>query len=220
MKKAVVLLSGGLDSATVLFWAIHAGYQPACLIFDYGQRHRRELNSARRIAKQAEVKIFEVKTSLPWLGSSLLDKSLPIPLGRRNRRDDIPSTYVPARNIIFLSYAASLAEAIGASTILIGANAIDYSGYPDCRPPFIKAFQDVLRRGMKTGVRGQRIVVKAPLLYKTKAQIVRLATKLHVPIKLTWSCYVGGSAPCGRCDSCVLRHKGFEEMGISDPAGK
>jgi len=217
MKKAIILLSGGLDSAAALFYAKTKGFNCHCLIFDYGQRHRRELRHAVKVARAAKCDYKIVKISLPWLGSSLLDRSQKLPRRAVIDPKEIPSTYVPARNIIFLSFAASFAEAAGAQTIFIGANAVDYSGYPDCRPDFLNAFQNALRKGMKTGVRGKAIVIKAPLLKKTKAQIVKLGRQLHVPFELTWSCYQGSLKPCGTCDSCRLRAKGFEDAGMIDP---
>lgn len=216
-KKGVVLLSGGLDSATTLYYAKSKGFDCSCLIFDYGQRHRRELRHAVKVADAAKRDYKIVKIALPWLGSSLLDRSQKLPRRVVIDPKEIPTTYVPARNIIFLSFAASFAEAIGAQMIFIGANAVDYSGYPDCRPEFLNAFQDALRRGMKTGITGKGIAIQAPLLRKTKAQIVKLGRRLHVPFELTWSCYQGSSKPCGTCDSCRLRAKGFEDAGIQDP---
>lgn len=216
-KKGVVLLSGGLDSATTLYYAKSKGFDCSCLIFDYGQRHRRELRHAVKVADAAKRDYKIVKIALPWLGSSLLDRSQKLPRRVVIDPKEIPTTYVPARNIIFLSFAASFAEAIGAQMIFIGANAVDYSGYPDCRPEFLNAFQDALRRGMKTGITGKGIAIQAPLLRKTKAQIVKLGRRLHVPFELTWSCYQGSSKPCGTCDSCRLRAKGFEEAGMKDP---
>ncbi|HTY12569.1 MAG TPA: 7-cyano-7-deazaguanine synthase QueC [Candidatus Omnitrophota bacterium] len=204
MRKAVVLLSGGLDSTTTLYYAIKKGYACHALMFDYGQRHRRELRSAVAVAKRAKVPYRILRISLPWKGSSLLDKKMKVP--SRRKLAGVPSTYVPARNTIFLSFALSYAEAIGARAIFIGANAIDYSGYPDCRPAFIKAFQKVAEKGTKKG--GIRIV--APLIKLTKEQIIKLGRKLGAPIDITWSCYAGGSEPCGTCDSCLLRKKGFD----------
>ena len=154
-----------------------------------------------------------VKIGLPWKGSSLLDNKIKVPHHRKLDAKNIPSTYVPARNIIFLSFAASYAEAIGAKVIFIGANAVDYSGYPDCRPAFFNAYAQVLTRGLKAGVEGKGIKVETPLIHLTKSQIVRLALKLRVPVEKTWSCYQGGSKPCGLCDSCRLRDKGFEDAG-------
>ena len=216
MDKAVVLLSGGLDSATLLYFA-RKKYKPYCLIFDYGQRHRKETVCARTIARCSGSDFKLVRISLPWKGSSLLDKNMKLPKNRRVRGKEIPSTYVPARNIIFLSFASSYAEAVGAGAVFIGANAIDYSGYPDCRPEFFRAFQRVMKKGMKAGVEGRKIQILAPLLYKTKEQIVRLGLKLKVPFELTWSCYQGGKKPCGKCDSCILGEKGFQRAGSRDP---
>ena len=204
-KKAVVLLSGGLDSSTTLYYAKDKGFNCCALIFDYGQRHRRELRSAVAVAKSAKVPYKILKISLPWKGSSLLDKNMQIP--ERVSMNGIPSTYVPARNTIFLSFALSYAEAIGAKAIFIGANAIDFSGYPDCRPSFFRAFQRVIKEGTKA----KAIKVIAPLIKMTKARIIRLGVKLGVPLEMTWSCYQGGSKPCGVCDSCKLREKGFYE---------
>ncbi|MBF0122477.1 MAG: 7-cyano-7-deazaguanine synthase QueC [Candidatus Omnitrophica bacterium] len=214
MKKAVVLLSGGLDSATTLYYAQSKGYAVCALIFDYGQRHRRELKSAMVLARKADVPFKLVQISLPWKGSALLDKTIRVPrqLGKK-----IPSTYVPARNIIFVSFAASYAEAIGARAIFIGANAIDYSGYPDCRPEFFAAFQKALDKGLRAGVEKKGISILTPLVKMTKAQIISLGTKLGVPYHMTWSCYEGNKTPCGVCDSCRLRARGFQEAGMKDP---
>ena len=215
-KKAIVLLSGGLDSATTLYFAKSKGYACHCVIFDYGQRHRREIKSAITLAKQAKATYSLVRINLPWKGSALLDKKIGLPKNKSLSRSGIPSTYVPARNIIFLSFAASCAEAMGAKEIFIGANAIDYSGYPDCRPRFIKSYQSMLAQGLKTGVEHKKINVSTPLIHMTKAQIVKLAVKLKVPLGLTWSCYSGGAKPCGVCDSCRFRSKGFQEAKVLD----
>jgi 7-cyano-7-deazaguanine synthase len=214
MNKAVVLLSGGLDSSTTLYDTISRGFDCHCLIFDYGQRHKKEIRQAKAIARRARVPVVVIKISLPWKGSALLDKKISVP--RTLNIKIIPVTYVPGRNIIFLSFAASYAEAIGATTIFIGANAVDYSGYPDCRPEFIHAYQNMLQRGLKTSVEGRSIKVAAPLIRLSKAQIVKLAVKLKVPLELTWSCYNGGTKPCGVCDSCRLRAQGFAQAGIVD----
>ena len=216
-KKAVVLLSGGLDSATTLYFARAKGFNCQCLIFDYGQRHKKEIEQAKKIAKSSRVKAQIVKISLPWKGSSLLNRDLSLPKFNA-RRKGIPSTYVPARNTIFLSFALSYAEAIGANAIFIGANAIDFSGYPDCRPEFYRTFSKVIRTGTRAGSQGKVILIQTPLINKTKAQIIKLAVALRVPLELTWSCYKGAKAPCGVCDSCKLRAKGFKEAGIKDPA--
>lgn len=218
MKRAVVLLSGGLDSATVLFFAKSRGFCVHALIFDYGQRHKKEIASAKRIAKSAGCTCRIVKIGFPWKGSALLDKAIPVPQRRNLKAKDIPVTYVPARNIIFLSFAASYAETIGARKIFIGANVLDYSGYPDCRPGFFKAFSRALNKGSKSGVCGKRIAIETPLIYKTKGEIIKLGLRLGVPYALTWSCYQGGKKPCGVCDSCRLRAKGFKEIGKKDAA--
>lgn len=207
--KAVVLLSGGLDSTTTLYYAKKQGYQCFALIFDYGQRHKRELKSAVSVAKRAKVPYQILKIKLPWKGSSLLDPRSSLPVTRSSKT--IPATYVPARNTIFLSFALSYAEAVGAKSIFIGANAVDFSGYPDCRPAFIKAFQRVA----VTGTKDNKIKIKAPLIRLTKARIITLAGKLKAPLAITWSCYKGGSKPCGVCDSCRIRDKGFREASGS-----
>ena len=243
MKKAVILLSGGLDSTTLLYYAKAKGFTPYCLIFEYGQRHHKEIYKAKRIAKKAKCHYQLMSIALPWQGSSLLDKKMRLPLNKNIGRGacnsslvpqtkkekaghepratghsiKIPSTYVPARNIIFLSFSVSYAEAIGAQAVFIGANAIDYSGYPDCRPEFFKAYQLMLAKGLKTGVQGKTIKIHTPLVHKTKAQIIRIGMKLDVPYNLTWSCYQGSKKPCGKCESCRLRQKGFEAVGIKDP---
>ena len=221
-KKAVVLLSGGLDSATTLYFAKAKGFQCYCLIFDYGQRHKKEIASAKKIAARAGCAWQIIKLSLPWKGSSLLDKKLKIPefsnsTNSINSSNSIPSTYVPARNIIFLSFALSCAEAIKASSIFIGANAIDYSGYPDCRPEFYRAFIRAVNLGTKAGVEGRGFSIFTPLIKMTKAGIIKLGTRLKVPYELTWSCYQGGRKPCGKCDSCNFRARGFQEAGYRDP---
>ena len=220
MKKAVVLLSGGLDSATTLYEAKSRGYGCHCLILDYGQRHRREIEAAKKVARAAGCSYDVVRMRFPWKGSALTDRGIAVPTGRSLKRmaRGIPATYVPARNTIFLSLALGCAEAIGARSIFIGANAIDYSGYPDCRPAYYRAMQRVARLGTKVGVNGNGIRILTPLIRKTKADIIRLGTRLGVPYRLTWSCYLGGRRPCGRCDSCLLRRKGFQEVGLTDPA--
>ncbi|MCP4482705.1 MAG: 7-cyano-7-deazaguanine synthase QueC [bacterium] len=205
-KKAVVLLSGGLDSTTTLYWAIDQGYECYALIFNYGQKHYKEVKIAENIAKLLGVKYQIINLEFPWKGSALLDKELTIPKNR-NIDDNIPLTYVPGRNIIFLSIATSYAEVIKAETILIGANSIDYSGYPDCRPEFIKAMQNAIMLGTKDG----KINIETPLITLSKKDIILLGLSLGVPYEETWSCYIGEDEPCGVCDSCILRKKGFEE---------
>lgn len=218
-KKAVVLLSGGLDSATVLYWALDRGWQARALIFDYGQRHGREIASARAICKKTGVAYDVIPVKLPWRGSSLLDKASALPSAKNAGEigSKIPSTYVPGRNTLFLSYGLSSAEAIGAEAVMIGANALDYSGYPDCRPDFICAMSKVFKLGTKEGREGNSIKIIAPLLRSSKSQIIKMGIKLGVPYQLTWSCYRGGKKPCGTCDSCLLRAKGFKEAGKLDP---
>jgi 7-cyano-7-deazaguanine synthase len=206
-KKAVVLLSGGLDSTTTLYYALDKGYHCQALIFDYGQRHRRELRSAVAVARGAKVPYQILKIKLPWKGSALLDSNYELPITHYVKKigQTIPSTYVPARNTIFLSFALSFAEASGAQAIFIGANAIDFSGYPDCRPDYYRAFQKVVEKGTKA----RKIKIITPLIKLTKEEIIRLGRKLGAPLEKTWSCYAGGKEPCGVCDSCLLRQKGF-----------
>jgi 7-cyano-7-deazaguanine synthase len=216
-EKTVILLSGGLDSATVLYQALKQGHGLQAITFTYGQRHSREVTSAQALCAKHTLPLSVISLDLPWKGSSLLDSCLPLPQRPLGSQQVIPSTYVPARNLLFLSYALSLAEATGSSRILIGANAVDYSGYPDCRPEFFESCQQTFSLGTKTGVEGQPVRLVAPLLYLSKAQIVRLGVDLGLPFHLTWSCYSGGEVPCARCESCVLRQKGFSEAGIDDP---
>ncbi|MBI5882882.1 MAG: 7-cyano-7-deazaguanine synthase QueC [Elusimicrobia bacterium] len=221
MMRAVVLLSGGLDSTVALCWALHQGWEVSALAVSYGQRHGRELSSARAVARSLAVPLHRVCLRLPWLGvSSLVDKVKPLPRVPLSRigRGGIPSTYVPGRNTVFLSLAASLADSIAARAIVIGANSLDFSGYPDCRPEFARAFERAARLGTRVGAEGGRIRVLAPLQRLDKAGIVRLGLRLKAPLALTWSCYAGGARPCGRCDSCRLRERGFEAAGVPDPA--
>jgi len=212
-KNAVILLSGGLDSAVTLYYAKNRGYKLTAAIFDYNQRHRKEINCAKRIARLNGLKCYVIKIRLNWTKSSLTNKRIKVSLNRSLTSKDIPFTYVSGRNIIFLSYAASLAESIGARTIFIGAHIQDYSGYPDCRPEFLRAFEQALGEGLKN--KGVRII--APLLSKSKKEIIQLGLRLKVPFEHTWSCYQGGSKPCSRCDSCRFRISAFKELRMKDP---
>jgi 7-cyano-7-deazaguanine synthase len=219
---ALVLLSGGLDSATALAWAQQVkGWRCRALLFDYGQRHRRELRAARTLARRAGVPVETVTFRLPWGGSSLLEPSaaLPHPPEGRIGRGPLPSTYVPARNTIFLAFALSWADAANIPRIVIGANALDYSGYPDCRPAYLRSVERMAALGTRLGAEKKRPPkIWAPLLRMSKADIVRLGTRLKVPFGRTWSCYRGERIPCGRCDSCRLRARGFADAGRPDPA--
>ncbi len=219
--RAVVLLSGGLDSCTAAAWAKAEGHDLVALSFDYGQRHRKELASARKIAAALNIKAHKVlKVPIGDLGgSALTDKTIPIPNARKKGKmgASIPVTYVPARNTIFLSFALGYAEVVGASAIVIGANHLDYSGYPDCRPEFLAAFETMANLATTAGVAGRRVKVMAPLLQSSKSDIVRLAIRLKAPLQLTWSCYRGGKLACGTCESCVLRLAGFAAAGRKDP---
>jgi len=208
-ERAVVLLSGGIDSLTCLYLAKKKGFKPHCLIFDYGQRHRREIDSAKRIARRAGAKFLVCRINFPWKGSSLIDKARKVP--RRSR--GIPSTYVAGRNIVFLSFALSYAEVLKAKAVFIGANARDFSGYPDCRPRFYRAF----KKAAAAGIKNKNIQIVVPLLHKRKAQIIRLGKRLGAPFGLSWSCYRGGRRPCGECDSCRFRARGFRQAKIKDP---
>jgi 7-cyano-7-deazaguanine synthase len=221
LSKAVVLLSGGLDSTTTLAYALSKGYEVVALTIGYGQRHSRELRSARAVAEHYRLtKHVEMELDLSFLTTSALT-SWTVDVPQRKSVDgidaEIPATYVPGRNIILLSLAASLCENEGGEAVFIGANAVDYSGYPDCRPQFIKAFQRVLDVGTRMGVEGNPIKIEAPIIRMSKAEIVKLATELKAPLHLTWSCYQGGERACGRCDSCLLRLKGFKDAGLTDP---
>ncbi len=218
--KAVVLLSGGLDSSTVLYQAKADGYECYALSFDYQQRHRRELNSAEAIARCAGVKEYQVVNFdlRQWGGSALTDDiDLPENRSLDEMSENIPITYVPARNTIFLSFGLSYAEATGAERVYVGVNALDYSGYPDCRPDYIQAMQQVFNLGTKQGREGQAIEIVTPLINLKKTAIIELGNQLGVPWEKTWSCYAGGAAACGTCDSCLLRLAGFAELGLQDP---
>ena len=219
LKKAVVLLSGGLDSATTLYAARAGGYFPHALTIRYGQRHGRETECARWLAADLKIELRELCIDLPWKGSAFLDRGLSLPQSRSEKEmnSGIPATYVPARNTIFLSFALSWAEVLGAEAVFIGANALDYSGYPDCRPEYFQTVEELFKKGTKAGAEGRTIRVETPLLHKTKGEIVQWGHTLGVPFERTWSCYEGSAAPCGVCDSCQLREKGFREAGLADP---
>jgi 7-cyano-7-deazaguanine synthase len=218
-RRAIVLLSGGMDSATCLADASRLGYAVHALSVEYGQRHARELASARALAKHYRVRAHTVLRLplAPLLRSTLTRPRSPLPRQGR-RKGGIPSTYVPARNTILLALALGLAESERAEAIFLGVNAVDYSGYPDCRPEFLAAFSKLARLATRTGTEEGRLIrLRAPLLRLSKAEIVRKGGRLGVPWEFTWSCYAGGSRPCGRCDACALRAKGFAEAGIDDP---
>mgnify|MGYP000966762809 FL=1 len=214
--RAVVLLSGGLDSTTVLAKALDEGCEVVALSFRYGQRHSRELDSAKAVAEHYGTRHVVVDIDLSMFRSALTDPDIDVPEGREKIGSDIPDTYVPARNIIMLSVAAGLCESVDADRIYIGANVVDYSGYPDCRPQFFEAFRKMLSVGTKAGTEGRPIRIETPILSKSKAEIVKLGKDLGAPLHLTWSCYEGGEKACGRCDSCILRLRGFEEAGFRD----
>jgi 7-cyano-7-deazaguanine synthase len=217
-QKAVVLLSGGLDSATVLAMARAQGYETFALSFKYGQRHKAELDAARRVAtalgaKEHRVLDFDLTQ---WGGSALTDATIAVPVAPT---EGIPITYVPARNTIFLSLALAWAETLGAPNIFAGMNAVDYSGYPDCRPEYVAAFQTMARLATKAGVEGAAITIHTPIIHMSKADIVREGTRLGVDYSLTVSCYQADAAgrACGKCDSCRLRREGFAAAGVTDP---
>jgi 7-cyano-7-deazaguanine synthase len=222
MKRAVVLLSGGIDSTTTLAIAIAEGCEVYALSFDYGQRHQIEVEAARRVADSLGAKEHRVaKIDMRVFGGSALTDNIDVPKQRSETEIalGIPVTYVPARNTIFLAYALAWAEAISASDIFLGVNAIDYSGYPDCRPEFIEAFETLANLGTKAGVEGRRFHIHTPLIKFSKAEIIRKAVELGVDLSLTHSCYDPSreGLACGQCDSCLLRLKGFREAGIKDP---
>jgi 7-cyano-7-deazaguanine synthase len=231
--KAVILLSGGLDSSTVLYQAKADGYECYAISFDYQQRHRRELAAANAIARAAgvvehQVIAFDLRK---WGGSALTDDTIDLPTSLPSDRqaspsenrspaevpETIPVTYVPARNTIFLSFALAYAETVGAERVYIGVNSLDYSGYPDCRPDYIQAMQEVFRLGTKQGREGQAIAIAAPLINLKKTEIIQLGNRLGVPWEQTWSCYTGGEQACGVCDSCRFRLAAFEDLGLKDP---
>lgn len=219
MPQAVVLISGGLDSATTAAIAQAAGYEVIALSFRYGQRHQKELDAAQKIVAALKIKehfITEIDLS-QWGGSSLTDQKLTIPQ-TGVQPDVIPSTYVPGRNTVFIAIALSLAEAKNAQAIYLGINAVDYSGYPDCRPEYLAAYQQLAQLSSKSGIEGQAPQLIAPLVKDSKADIVRRALELNVPIADTWSCYQGREIPCGVCDSCRIRDRALIEVGRADLA--
>ena len=205
MKKAIALLSGGLDSAVTLYHAKAKGYRPTALIFDYGQRHKKEIVCAKKIAELNKIDYLVKKIDLSWARSALVDRKIKV----------TERTYVSGRNIIFLSFAFSLAESIGAKSIFIGAHIQDYSGYPDCRPQFLNSFEKAVNLGLVC--RG--IKIYAPLINKSKKDIIRLGLRLGVPFEHTWSCYQGGKNPCKKCDSCKFRIRAFAELGPMEGPG-
>lgn len=220
-KKAICLISGGIDSCVTAYLAKNDNYSIYALTINYNQQHKKEILSAKKIAKLLGVKnhiILNIDFS-KFGGSSLTDKSIHL----ENNRDltiigkNIPSTYVPARNTVFLSIALAYAEAIDADDIFIGVTSTDYSGYPDCRPEFIEAYKKMAKLGTKKGIQGKPININTPLLYKSKAEIIEMGLDLNVPFENTWSCYKGGKKACGKCDSCLLRLKGFKESNAEDP---
>ncbi|HZJ38219.1 MAG TPA: 7-cyano-7-deazaguanine synthase QueC [Chthoniobacterales bacterium] len=221
MKRAVVLVSGGIDSATTLAICLREGFEAYALSFDYGQRHNLELDAAKRVsaslgAHEHRIAVIDLRV----FGGSALTDNMPVPKNRdRKEKTEIPITYVPARNTIFLSFALAWSEVLGAADIFIGANSIDYSGYPDCRPAFISAFEDLASLATKAGVEGTRFRIHAPLLMMSKAQIIRKGIELGVDFSQTHSCYdpTPDSLACGICDSCRIRLEGFREVGQDDP---
>jgi 7-cyano-7-deazaguanine synthase len=226
MNQQLVILSGGLDSTVCMALAAQrADRPPLALTFDYGQRHRTEIDRAAGVAGhyRSEHLVVHLDTSA-WGGSALTDPTQEVPSATSGAGDQadpsssIPSTYVPARNSIFLSVALGVAEARDLDSVWIGVNAIDYSGYPDCRPEFIDAFRQVAATGQKRGIEGRPIEIVTPLIESSKAGIVRTGLDLGAPLDLTWSCYRGGEQPCQECDACVLRARGFAEVGVPDPA--
>ena len=218
----LVILSGGLDSTVCMAVAARDTGDVLALTFDYGQRHRVELDRAALVAAHygAEHLVVVIDASR-WGGSALTDPTIDVPdadVSETQPGDSIPVTYVPARNLVFLAVAMGVSEARGADVVYLGVNALDYSGYPDCRPEFVRAFEAAAALALKRGVEGNPVEVRTPLIALTKADIVRLGMSLGAPLHLTWSCYRGDDDPCGRCDACALRSKGFAEAGLPDPA--
>jgi 7-cyano-7-deazaguanine synthase len=220
-RKAVVLLSGGLDSSTVLAIAHAEGYELHTLSFDYGQRHQREVDAASALARHYGVTLQKtVRIDLRAFGGSALTADIAVPHARsmEEMARDIPITYVPARNTIFLSFALAYAEVNGADDIFLGINAVDYSGYPDCRPEYLAAYERMANLATRASLQeGRTFHIHAPLMHMGKAEIIRKGIELGVPYELTWSCYEGGARACGTCDSCLLRLHGFAEAGLPDP---
>lgn len=217
-KRAVVVLSGGLDSTTCMGVAKEQGYELWPMTFSYGQRHDREVEQARKIADYFQVNTHRI-VNLDFFkqlgGSALTDQQLDVPQNEEN--PGIPITYVPARNMIFLALASAYAEVIGASAVFTGVSSVDYSGYPDCRPEFIESMAKTVNLATRAGVSDHKILIETPLMHLTKAETIQLGTRLHVPYELTTSCYNGEDQACGTCDSCRLRIKGFREAGLIDP---
>ena len=221
MKKAICLISGGLDSSVTGYIAKKQGYEIYAITFNYGQRHKKEIESAKKIAKSLKVKkhlLFNIDFEKIG-GSSLVEKDLDVEINHdiKDIGKKIPSTYVPARNTIFLSIALAYAESVDADSIFIGVNSVDYSAYPDCRPEFIKTFEKLANIATKKGVKGKKIKIKTPLLYMSKSEIIKKGFQLKVPFEKTWSCYIGEEKACGRCESCILRLKGFKDAKKKDP---
>jgi 7-cyano-7-deazaguanine synthase len=223
LNRAVCLVSGGLDSAVAAAIARSKGYEIYAITFDYMQRHRKEIECAKKLAKEMKFRGHKVmKIHLEEIGgSALTDKNMVVPTGKDlneiKKSPDIPVTYVPARNTVMLSFALAYAEVLNADYIYLGANHVDYSGYPDCRPEYFKKFQEMADLATKRAVGGKRIIIETPLLEMNKAEITKLGAKLKVPFQYTWSCYKGGEKACGKCDSCVLRLNGFKENDLLDP---
>ena len=216
-NRSVVLISGGLDSATVLAYALSSGYETIALSFDYGQRHSIELESGKRICEHYGIERKVVNFNMKQIGGSSLTSEMKVETRSIDEiSESIPTSYVPARNTIFLSIASAFAEVLDADTIFIGANAVDYSGYPDCRPKFFNSMEDTINLGTKRG-QNSRLRIAVPLQYLTKAEIISLGMNLGVPYELTHSCYRGEEEACGECDSCLLRLKGFMDSGFRDP---
>ena len=216
MKKAIVLLSGGVDSTVTLYHALDKGYDCSVLIFDYKQRHKVEVKQAIKLAEKLNLAYKVVKIELPWGGSALTDKNIAVPKNQKLDGKNIPATYVPARNSIFLSFAFSFAESIKASKIFIGAHIQDYSGYPDCRPEFLESIE----KSIAMGLANSKIKIEAPLLKLNKTQIIKKGLKYGIDFSQTWSCYSGGKEACGVCDSCLYRIRAFNELGLKDPVIK